>query len=84
MNSLAFAMFVLERFEDAIALWSDLGITREVTASTGVAQHFAGETTAEWMARADQGLYQAKRRGRNRTMLAPPPGSPDGRTRVDD
>jgi len=45
--------------------------TIAITASFGIALLDAGVTSAEdWMARADGPLYQAKRDGRNRCMVA--------------
>ena len=44
-----------------------------VTASLGIAEKDAAETEREWINRADQALYRAKARGRNRTEAAPPP-----------
>jgi len=40
-----------------------------VTASCGVATHLPGENKDNWMARADEALYQAKHDGRNCTRL---------------
>ena len=37
-----------------------------ITVSVGIAQLDADEQLATWLARADQGLYQAKQQGRNR------------------
>lgn len=41
-----------------------------VTISVGAAPARAGETPAEWLARADAAMYAAKRGGRNRTVMA--------------
>ena len=41
-----------------------------ITFSAGVAQATAGETGAELVRRADQGMYLAKRAGKNRVMAA--------------
>jgi diguanylate cyclase (GGDEF)-like protein len=72
-----------ERIRKRVAAhpWTELGIQREVTISGGVAQLFDTETSETWLERADQGLYQAKRGGRNRTMLGPSPLSLDANTR---
>lgn len=42
-----------------------LEVVERVTLSIGVAGRQAGESSAEWYARADAALYRAKRRGRN-------------------
>jgi diguanylate cyclase (GGDEF)-like protein len=42
-----------------------------ITLSIGAAGWHAGESSAEWYARADAALYEAKRRGRNRVSIAP-------------
>jgi len=42
-----------------------------VTVSIGAAEYDAGESADLWIARADKGLYAAKRAGRNRTMSMP-------------
>ncbi|MCH8503232.1 MAG: GGDEF domain-containing protein [Ectothiorhodospiraceae bacterium] len=44
-----------------------------ITASIGVAVHRKGETLEETLARADSALYEAKRRGRNRAVVADGP-----------
>ena len=44
----------------------------QVTASFGVAAIGTGRTTSQdWLAAADAALYEAKRNGRNRAVLAP-------------
>jgi diguanylate cyclase (GGDEF)-like protein len=43
--------------------------TLKITVSAGVAE-IGGETTADWIARADQALYKAKRGGRDRVIVA--------------
>jgi diguanylate cyclase (GGDEF)-like protein/PAS domain S-box-containing protein len=47
-----------------------------VTASFGVAEMCAGESLTHLFRRADQALYRAKAKGRNRTVIAPRPQSP--------
>jgi diguanylate cyclase len=44
-------------------------IIERFTLSIGVAAWQAGDTGADWYARADAALYEAKRRGRNRVVL---------------
>jgi PleD family two-component response regulator len=44
----------------------------QFTASCGATEFFAGETAAEFVARADAALYQAKRQGKNRTVVKSP------------
>ena len=46
------------------------GFSERITLSIGVAGWHAGESSAEWYARADAALYEAKRRGRNRISIA--------------
>jgi diguanylate cyclase (GGDEF)-like protein len=41
-----------------------------VTVSIGVANYVPGEPTREWLKRADEALYAAKRNGRNCTQAA--------------
>jgi diguanylate cyclase len=50
-----------------------------VTISAGVAHHVYGESEAEFLARADKALYEAKKQGRNRvvTSASLPPETSD-------
>ncbi|TVQ27761.1 MAG: GGDEF domain-containing protein [Wenzhouxiangella sp.] len=41
-----------------------------VTVSIGVAAYRSGEAWSEWLARADQAMYQAKRAGKDRLVVA--------------
>ncbi len=41
-----------------------------VTISLGVAEYRQGETSEQWLRRADEALYQAKRTGRNKVCVA--------------
>ncbi len=45
----------------------------QVTVSLGVAAFHSGEPRGELLRRVDEALYRAKREGRNRVALAPPP-----------
>lgn len=45
------------------------GEALSVTTSCGVATHLHGETSEQWLARADEALYQAKHHGRNCTQV---------------
>jgi GGDEF domain-containing protein len=45
-------------------------VVERITLSIGLAGWHAGESSAEWYARADAALYEAKRRGRNRISIA--------------
>jgi diguanylate cyclase (GGDEF)-like protein len=65
-----------EKLRDAVGqvIFEDVGT---VTCSFGVAQWAAGETAAEFIARADEALYQAKANGRNQVVLAPQSGTID-------
>jgi diguanylate cyclase (GGDEF)-like protein len=45
---------------------------RNVTISIGAAPFHPGESPADWLGRADAAMYEAKRNGRNRTVLKVP------------
>ena len=45
-------------------------VSERITLSIGVARWHAGESSAEWYARADAALYEAKRQGRNGISIA--------------
>jgi diguanylate cyclase len=45
---------------------------RSVTISIGASPFRPGDSVAEWLARADAAMYEAKRNGRNRTVLSDP------------
>lgn len=64
----AFAIAERIRHEAAISRVDPL--TSAVTASIGVAQIFATETSHDFMRRIDRALYAAKHGGRNRVVLA--------------
>lgn len=68
-----------ENIREAAALAEDLRshISEEpcagdisVTISIGVAELVSGETAKEWLGRADDALYEAKEKGRNRVCMA--------------
>jgi diguanylate cyclase (GGDEF)-like protein len=63
------ALICTERLRCAMAS-HDFGLSAAVTASFGVATLAAEEDGAALLARADSGLYQAKRQGRNCVMTA--------------
>lgn len=49
---------------------NELAPKQEVTISIGVAELHDGETCEQWLSRADDALYDAKRAGRNTTSIA--------------
>ncbi|MDZ7643432.1 MAG: GGDEF domain-containing protein [Woeseiaceae bacterium] len=49
---------------------NELAPERDVTISLGVAELSSGESAADWLRRADEALYAAKRGGRNCTRVA--------------
>ncbi len=53
-----------------------------VTLSIGLAQWALGETTEQFIARADAALYRAKRLGRNRLVLSPAGKTTAGQARL--
>lgn len=68
------ARIAAEKVRVAIATspWSHLTPGREVTASLGLAEWKAGESSTELVRRADQALYAAKTSGRNRVRSSAP------------
>ena len=64
---------VAERLRARVAQLVVEGLPERVTSSAGVAEHARGETTEALLERADAALYEAKRLGRDRVVLAPPP-----------
>ncbi len=68
------ARLLAERLREAIAQTSFPALgDRRVTASLGVAERAGGEEFVAWIQRADEALYRAKERGRNRSEAAPMP-----------
>lgn len=43
---------------------------QKITISLGVAQYQPGESSDEWLKRADDNMYEAKNQGRNRVCPA--------------
>jgi diguanylate cyclase (GGDEF)-like protein len=68
------ALEAVERVRTAVAArdWSPAVPDAAVTISTGVAAFRKGEAIEQLLHRADQALYQAKRGGRNQTILNTP------------
>ena len=64
---------VAERLRARVAQLVVEGLPERVTSSAGVAEHARGETTEALLERADAALYEAKRLGRDRVVVAPPP-----------
>jgi diguanylate cyclase (GGDEF)-like protein len=46
------------------------GVPIRITVSVGLTEHIAGETVTQTLERADRALYEAKAKGRNRTVVA--------------
>jgi diguanylate cyclase (GGDEF)-like protein len=68
INLLA-ASNVAEKLRQAIFTY-DFGLKEPVSISLGVADFMLGESAGDWIRRADQALYTAKRLGRNQVALA--------------
>jgi diguanylate cyclase (GGDEF)-like protein len=62
---------VAERIRQSLAGASIAGLPGRVTLSAGIAAREPHESMVELSARADLGLYAAKRAGRNRVLVAP-------------
>jgi diguanylate cyclase (GGDEF)-like protein len=67
------AFQIAEKLREAIGtlVFEEVG---SITCSFGVTQYAAGESAAQFIARADGALYRAKADGRNRTKLGSQPG----------
>jgi diguanylate cyclase (GGDEF)-like protein len=73
-SCLSVAVQIADRLRDACAEVTDARegeVPKPVTLSIGVAACAADETVAEVLERADAGLYEAKREGRDGISLAP-------------
>ncbi len=66
------AMALAEKLRLALAAATFPQVGR-VTTSLGVAQYAMGEDLKAWIDRVDSALYEAKDRGRNQSVEAPPP-----------
>ncbi|HWX66435.1 MAG TPA: diguanylate cyclase [Rhodanobacter sp.] len=71
-TDLQHAMVVSERIREALAHTSveHDGQSISVTVSIGVAAMCPDESIEQWLSRADKALYEAKRAGRNRCVIA--------------
>lgn len=58
---------IRENIDAIVVNCGDIDVS--VTASCGVATHLTGEVADQWLARADEALYQAKDHGRNCTRV---------------
>lgn len=64
------ASLVAERLRTGLERLAVVGYEHTITGSFGIAEWCPGETSDEWISRADRALYDAKHSGRNRVMLA--------------
>lgn len=53
--------------------WDDIAPQLTLTCSAGLAEYVAGESMSQMIDRADAALYEAKRGGRDRLVIAPAP-----------
>lgn len=67
--NVAAATSVAEKLRQAI-LTAEFGLNDPLSVSLGVADLQSGESAGDWIKRADQALYHAKRLGRNQVALA--------------
>ena len=64
------AMLLAERIRENVAAMGTVrGRETQITVSVGVAERHATEDGEAFFDRADQALYEAKKRGRNRSVL---------------
>lgn|GEM_PF-6002734 len=68
-STLAVADLLARRIRETLRNY-DFGPLPRVSASFGVAECQAGESFDSWVARADAAMYQAKKEGRDRVVLA--------------
>ncbi len=59
-----------ERFRAAVSEIEVQGLTRQITASFGVATLLPGQPSDSLVERADKAMYLAKQKGRNRVETA--------------
>jgi diguanylate cyclase (GGDEF)-like protein len=72
-STLSTARVGLERLRGRIAatpMAHLTGVPIRITLSAGLTEHIAGESVQQTLERADKALYEAKSKGRNRTMVA--------------
>jgi diguanylate cyclase (GGDEF)-like protein/hemerythrin-like metal-binding protein/PAS domain S-box-containing protein len=81
-TDLAGTIALAEKLRDAISVVQHPGIG-VVTASFGVAERIGNEPFANWFRRADQALYLAKSKGRNRVVCGSEAGIALGSARLD-